>query len=221
MTANAESDLHRENRLAETITDQGLLELAARGDEEAFRRLYERHRDAIFRFAYRMLSSSTLAEDVTQDCFIGLLKRPDGFRPEIGSLRSYLYAAARNLSLKHLQRTGCDVAIDDLSQEPSLAARHGPLATLLEAELASVVRAAIDVLPPLQREAVILFEYEELSLAEIAAIVDADAGAVKARLHRARQRLKVLLGPYIRKGGQDIARGNENEQPGKTRDLVN
>jgi RNA polymerase sigma-70 factor (ECF subfamily) len=52
-------------------------------------------------------------------------------------------------------------------------------------------------LPPLQREALVLFEFEELPLADIADVVGADVGAVKARLHRARQRLKVVLAPYM------------------------
>jgi RNA polymerase sigma-70 factor (ECF subfamily) len=52
-------------------------------------------------------------------------------------------------------------------------------------------------LPPLQREALVLFEFEELSLAEIAEVVGADTGTVKARLHRARQRLKRILAPYM------------------------
>jgi RNA polymerase sigma-70 factor (ECF subfamily) len=64
------------------------------------------------------------------------------------------------------------------------------------------VREAIVSLPPLQREALVLFEYEGLTLSEIAVIADTDIGAVKSRLYRARERLKVILGPYISKGQQ-------------------
>ncbi len=52
------------------MTDETLLERASRGDEAAFLILYERHRDAMFRFAYRLLGSVELAEDVTQDCLV-------------------------------------------------------------------------------------------------------------------------------------------------------
>ncbi len=75
--------------------------------------------------------------------------------------------------------------------------RSGPLRRLLDEELSNEVRKAVESLPPLQREALVLFEYEELSLAEIATIVEADTGTVKARLHRARQRLKKILAPYL------------------------
>ena len=76
--------------------------------------------------------------------------------------------------------------------------RHGPLHQLLDAELSQAVLRAIDDLSPLQREALVLFEYEELTLGEIAVVVGADVGTVKGRLHRARQSLKRQLAPYFR-----------------------
>jgi RNA polymerase sigma-70 factor, ECF subfamily len=63
--------------------------------------------------------------------------------------------------------------------------------------LATEVRRAVGSLPPLQREAVILFEYEGLSLNDVAEITGADVGAVKGRLYRARERLKTILRPYL------------------------
>ena len=70
----------------------------------------------------------------------------------------------------------------------------------VDAELTAEVRRAIASLPPLQREALVLFEYEDLSLAEIAAVVGADSNAVKARLFRARDKLRASLGRYFRIG---------------------
>jgi RNA polymerase sigma-70 factor (ECF subfamily) len=64
------------------------------------------------------------------------------------------------------------------------------------------VLRAIDDLSPLQREALVLFEYEELTLGEIAIVVGADVGTVKARLHRARQSLKRQLAPYFRSNAE-------------------
>ena len=61
--------------------------------------------------------------------------------------------------------------------------------------VSSQVAAAVHSLPPLQREAVLLFEYEGLTLEEIAKVVEADVGAVKSRLHRARERLRRVLTP--------------------------
>ncbi|MBA3240231.1 MAG: sigma-70 family RNA polymerase sigma factor, partial [Acidobacteria bacterium] len=111
-----------------TMTDEKLLHKASRGDEAAFRILYERHRATVFRFAYRMLGSVELAEEVTHDCFLGLLKAPARFDPARGaSLSTYLYAAVRNLSAKHFRRHGGDVSIEDIEGEPTPVEHEGPL----------------------------------------------------------------------------------------------
>lgn len=180
------------------MTDERLLERASRGDEAAFLTLYEYYRDVVFRFAYRLLGSTELAEDVVHDCFLSLLRHPARFDPTRASLKTYLLAAVRNLSMKHFRGARGEDTLEDLASEPRVPERRGPLNQLLDAELSQEVRRAIEGLPPLQREALILFEYEELMLSEIAAVVGADVGTVKARLHRARQRLKRQLAPYYR-----------------------
>ena len=184
------------------MTDEILLEKACRGDEAAFLALYERHRAPVFRFAFRMLGSAALAEEVAHDCFLSLVSRPDRFDPSRGaSLRTYLYAAARNLSAKHFRRHGADVPVEDVEDGLVAPERDEPLRKILAAELSGEVRRAVAALPPLQREVVVLFEYEELSLAEVAAVVGADMGTVKSRLHRARQGLRRALAPYFKSGG--------------------
>jgi RNA polymerase sigma-70 factor (ECF subfamily) len=174
-----------------------LLQKAGKGDQAAFLELYDRYRDPIFRFAYRLLGSVDIAEDITHDCFLSLIRRPEGFQPERAALRTYLFAIARNLALKHFRNTGRETGLDEMTEEPQVSPRHAPLRRLLDEELAAQVRDAIFNLPELQREALILYEYEGLSLNEIAAVVEADAGAIKARLYRARESLKRVLRPYL------------------------
>jgi RNA polymerase sigma-70 factor (ECF subfamily) len=159
--------------------------------------LYDRHRQPIFRFAFRLLGEVDTAEDITHDCFLSLIRKPENFRPGRASLRTYLFAAARNLALKHFRSTGRETGLDEVTEEPQLPSRQGPLRKLLDEELATEVRRAVGSLPPLQREAVILFEYEGLSLNDVAEITGADVGAVKGRLYRARERLKTILRPYL------------------------
>lgn len=179
------------------MSDELLLERAKSGDQAAFVELYERHRNAVFRFAYRMLGSAETAEDVTHDCFLGLIRRPGNFEPSRGGFRTYLYAAARNLSLKYFRSSGREGSLDELTTEPIMPVREQPLQRVLDEELSQKVREAVMSLPPLQREAVVLFEYEGLALSEIADVVGSDVGAVKARLHRARERLRSTLRPYL------------------------
>lgn len=182
------------------MTDEELLQKGSRGDETAFLLLYERYRAPVFRFAYRMLGAIELAEDVTHDCFLGLMKNPRNFDPSRASLRTYLYAAARNLACKHFRHAPRAGALDagELAEELRLPAREEPLGKLLDAELSFEVRKAVSRLPQLQREAIVLFEYEELTLDEIASIVGADTGTVKSRLFRARAALRRSLAPYLK-----------------------
>jgi RNA polymerase sigma-70 factor, ECF subfamily len=180
-----------------TTADELLLQRAAKGDQAAFLELYDRHREPIFRFAYRLLGSVDIAEDITHDCFLSLIRRPEGYRPERAALRTYLFAITRNLALKHFRDTGRETGLEEVTQEPQVSPRQVPLRKMLDEELAAHVREAVFSLPALQREALILFEYEGLSLNEIAAVVDADVGAIKARLYRARESLKRTLRPYL------------------------
>jgi len=186
--------------LADQITDERLLEQAAGGDGAAFQILYERYRDPIFRFVYRLLGSAEAAEDVAHDCFLSLIKEPGRFDAARASLRTYLYAAARNLAVKRYHSFGRETALEEVVEEPSMADRHGPMARVLDNELAIEVERAIAGLPPLQREALVLFEYEDLSLSEIAAVVGADSNTVKQRLFRAREKLRARLDRYFRIG---------------------
>jgi RNA polymerase sigma-70 factor (ECF subfamily) len=186
--------------LADQITDEQLLERAGNGDTAAFQILYERYRDGIFRFAYRLLGSVEAAEDVAHDCFVSLIARPGRFDATRASLRTYLYAAARNLAAKRYNTFARETDIEGLAEEPRVADCHEPIRLVLDNELAGEVERAIASLPPLQREALVLFEYEDLSLSEIAAVVGADSGAVKARLFRAREKLRVRLDRYFRIG---------------------
>ena len=186
--------------MANQVTDEKLLADAANGDTSAFQILYQRYRDPIFRFAYRMLGSVEAAEDVAHDCFLSLIKQPGRFDSTKASFRTYLYAAARNQAAKQYSSLGRETALDELSEEPAAADRNAPIAQVLDDELASEVAEAIASLPPLQREALVLFEYEELSLAEIGEIVGVDANTVKARLFRAREKLRAKLERYFRTG---------------------
>ncbi len=183
--------------MPERDTDGRLLERAGGGDQTAFLELYERHREPIFRFAYRLLGSVELAEDITHDCFLSLIRKPENFDPARGQLRTYLFAAARNLAMKHFRNLGRESALDELSESPAGPAKEEPLRQLLDGELSAKVRDAVSNLPPLQREALVLFEFEGLALNEIAEIVGTDVGAVKARLFRARERLRNSLRQYL------------------------
>lgn len=190
--------------MPENIKDEQLLSKAAGGDQEAFQELYECYRDPIFRFSYRLLGSVELAEDVTHDCFINVIRKPDNYNPALGSLRTYLFGAARNLAFKQLKVSDRHETLEDFEEEPQATGSQEPLPQLLDQELVEKVRNAVAALPALQREALVLFEYEGLALSEIAQVVGVDVGAVKARIFRARQRLRSALLPYLNSGSEIV-----------------
>ena len=124
-----------------------------------------------------MTGSAAAAEDVAQDCFLTLWRDPAAYDPGRGSLRPFLIGVARNLALKQWR---AERPLDPVGEER-----------------AETVARAVRLLPPLQREAVILAEYEELSLEEISAATASELAAVKSRLHRGRQNLRRMLAPLL------------------------
>ncbi len=173
-----------------------LLTRAAAGDAEAFRSLFEAHQEAVFRLAWHLAGTVEAAEDITQDCFLRLVRHADRFQHERGSLRQYLYGMVRNLARQRWDATGRETPLDDEGGTALPATDAGAPERIAVAEITGAVHAAIATLPLLQREALVLFEFEELSLQQVAEIMGCDPGAVKSRLHRARARLRRLLAPY-------------------------
>lgn len=156
-----------------------------------FQKAFGEHKDAVYRFAWRMCASAPAAEDITQNVFVDLLRHPDRFDPARGTLRTFLFGIARNLALKHWRAEHRYEPIDDdaIVAEPI---------DLDRGAVSDLVGCAVRALPPLQREVVILVEYEGLTLAEVARAVDADVGTIKSRLHRARENLRRTLAPLRR-----------------------
>ncbi|HKP45311.1 MAG TPA: RNA polymerase sigma factor [Pyrinomonadaceae bacterium] len=183
--------------MQEKETDERLLERAGKGDGTAFQELYERHCGPVFRFAYRLSGNVASAEDLTHDCFLSLIKRVQAFNPERGSLRTYLFGATRNLWLKQLRTFDRELPLEDFDHDEFVVAEHAPLRKVLDNELSVVVAEAVAALPVLQREALVLFEYQGSSLSEIANVVNTDVGTVKSRLYRARTSLRKSLTGYL------------------------
>lgn len=149
--------------------------------------IFEAHKDAVYGFAWRMTGSPATAEDIAQDCFVQLLKSPDRYDDSRGPIRAWLLGMARNLILKRWRAEGRWTSLDE---ETSRLESH-PSDCSVELAVAQSVQS----LAPLQREVLILIEYEGLTLEEAARAVAAEVGTVKARLHRARNNLRRMLEP--------------------------
>lgn len=179
-----------------------LIRAATLGDASAFSELYGLHRDRVYGFAYRMLGAQAVAEDVTHEAFLVLIEHPERYSPERGSVLTFLCAVARNRIMNHFRRSGQELMDQNSNETGDFAeqedeAERDPLRNLLDQELAARVNAALKMLPPTQREVIVLREFQELSYGEIANVIGAEVNVVKARLHRARQSLAQRLAPYI------------------------
>lgn len=174
-------------------------ELALDMTEAEFREAYERHKDTMYRFARRMTGSEIVAEDVVHDCFLMLWRRAVNYDVRRGTLRSFLIGVTRNLAMKHLAR-GC--FFEELEEESATCPPLDPIGL----ERAEVVERAVASLPPLQREALIMAEYEGMSLNEIVTATGAELAAVKSRLNRARENLRRMLEPLLETKGTAYGR---------------
>jgi RNA polymerase sigma-70 factor (ECF subfamily) len=175
--------------LAPPDTDDELLLRMRSGDQQAFVVLYRRRQGAIYRFALHMSNSASVAEDVTQEVFLALIREDCGFDPERGTLSGYLFGIARKLVLRRLERSRSDVALEPDGQESDqveLVVNPDPLADLTRKEGIAALRRAVQALPRRYREVVALCDLEEVDYAEAAHVLGCPIGTVRSRLHRAR-----------------------------------
>jgi RNA polymerase sigma-70 factor (ECF subfamily) len=164
--------------------------------EEVFVALYREHRALVFRFALHMSGSRDLAEDVTQDVFVALLRQAGAYDPQRGALSSYLLGIARHHVLRALGRRP-QVPIDGRTGKATLprALVCEPVAEtdLARSSVVELVRDAVLSLPLHYREVIVLCDLQERTYEETAAALDLAAGTVRSRLHRGRALLAQKL----------------------------
>jgi RNA polymerase sigma-70 factor (ECF subfamily) len=179
------------------VDDVGLAAVY-RGDAEAFAQLFARFQGPIFRYATHMCGRDA-ADDVVQETFLALLRRPDGYDSTRGTVVSYLFGIARHFVLKRLTSREVASLDGDLDEQQSADGVDQPtvLDSLTREETIEAVRVAIQSLPPAYREVVVLCELQEMSYAAAADVVRCPVGTVRSRLHRARSLLVMKLSPSV------------------------
>jgi RNA polymerase sigma-70 factor, ECF subfamily len=175
------------------VSDAQLVTAVARYSEVALAEIYRRHGGAVYGLARRVLSSTTEAEDVTQEVFLRLWNQPDRFDPARGSLRSFLLAqsharavdAIRSLTsrrvreAKDARRTAS--AAYDLSQEA------------WDLSLADKVAGALGQLPPEERRPIELAYFDGHTYVEVATLLDQPEGTIKSRIRNGMRRMRAAL----------------------------
>lgn len=190
------------------LNDVDLLRQMLAGDEESLAVLYRRRQGSVYRFALQMSGSRTLAEDVTQEVFLFLMRDGKAFDPARGSLVSFLLGVTRNYVLRRLRGEHYHLSLnDDSDDEPIDQADNdpGPLEDLTRAETIENVRKAVLSLPEKYREVVVLCELQEMSYVETAEVLGCAIGTVRSRLHRARSLLLAKLRPAAEAVEESVA----------------
>jgi RNA polymerase sigma-70 factor, ECF subfamily len=187
-----------ETRIAPQDRDDLLLQRAAKGDEEAFALLYRRHQGALYRFALRMTGSAWGSEEIVQDVFMTLIRAPQKYDPERGSVGALLFGIARNRVMKHLERLPREVPLEEKNEDGTgagiiLQDNFTPAMWAEKRERMHKVRAAVLELPAEFREAVVMCELEEMSYEEAARMTGCPIGTIRSRLHRGRALLLAKL----------------------------
>jgi len=185
--------------------DRADMERLAGGYDAALTALMERHAGPVYQFLFRMLNSEEDANDFAQETFARVYRYRD--RYDGGKFTTWLYTIASNLARSEYRRRGRhpNVSLETESGEEegktlgdSLKSRGAePSEEADSAERQRAVRAAVEGLPPELREATVLCEWEEMSVADAAAVLNTTKKAVESRLYRARQRLREQLGKWL------------------------
>lgn len=183
-------------------SSEELITRARRGDDEAFRLIFERYGRPIISFIYDMVGQRDLAEELTQETFVRAYKNIGGLRDET-KLSTWLFGIAKNVareSIRSKYKDDSKVGIDDdrvmeLSDNNLL-----PDGALLNKELNGVIQSALGALDEDKRLVFSLKVFQQRSYEEIVEITGFSLGKVKTDLHRARAEMRRRVGPYL--GGE-------------------
>jgi RNA polymerase sigma-70 factor (ECF subfamily) len=168
--------------------DEELIRGVVRGSEADFVELYRRHQSDLFRFAWHMTGSPDAAEEVVQETFLALMRRPEGWREGRGPVKAYLFGIARNQVLRQI---GGLREFDTLDEDP--AGGEDLLDELERGERIEAVKGAVRSLPETYREVTVLCDLEEYSYEDAAQLMGCPVGTIRSRLSRARRMLESKL----------------------------
>ena len=187
LAASSEEDAAERTRLI------ALVELARKGDADAFGLLYDHYQPSVYRFLFYRTRSSTLAEDLTSETFFRALRSMNNFRWQGKDFGAWLMTIARNLTADHFKagRTRLEQTTEDMQTLDS--ASDGPEVEVLSSLTNEALLKALGELPTEQRECLIMRFLQGLSIAETAEILGRSSGAVKQLQLRGVRNLAKLI----------------------------
>ena len=176
----------------DNAADETLLQRIAGGDRDAMSALFRRRQQNVFRFALYLTGSAALADDVTQDVFVAVIRDAGRFEAGRSTAVAWLCGIARNVVRRRL---AADRDVDPLEEDAIeiAAIAVDPLGDLTQSERLEALRRAVLSLPLRYREAVVLCDLQEMSYDEAANALGCPVGTVRSRLHRGRALLTAKM----------------------------
>jgi RNA polymerase sigma-70 factor (ECF subfamily) len=171
--------------------DEELMLAYGRGDAGAFETLYARHRGGLFRFVLRQIKDRGVAEELYQEVWVRVIEARERYAPKARFI-TWLYTIAHNLLVDHWRKKGLSLVALDGEDVPTESANPARQAEARQS-LARLMHA-LEALPAAQREAFLLHQEADLTVAEIAAVTGADEEAAKSRLRYAMTKLRAAVG---------------------------
>ncbi len=165
------------------------------GDDDAFQTLYDAFERSLYIYCCRLLKNDSDARDIFQDIWIRMYKMRTE-QIEVRRFSGLLFTVARNYCLNYLRdnKSASNLSFDDISEESDIIVRTKDIEN---ADLRELLQRALAQLPFNQRESFILREYVGYSYDEIAEIMGTNAANVRARAHRARERLRTIISAWM------------------------
>jgi len=177
------------------VSDEQLMIRVAAGDMEALGILFERYKQPLYGFLYRLVHDVAWAEDLTLDVFLRVFDRRRTYKQGF-KFSTWLFTIAHNLAADGMRKSMRSELPVDCPEEYAMPPAGHPLDIAERIELTDTVRQAVMALPEDQRLVILLREYEGFSYREIAEVLGANEETVRVRAHRARQNLRKALAPY-------------------------
>ena len=175
-----------------------LVELARKGDSEAFGLLYDHYHGAVYRFLFYRTRSVQLAEDLTSETFFRALRSMTNFRWQGRDFGAWLMTIARNLATDHFKagRTRLELTTEDMGQHDDTT--EGPEGAVLAGLTNEILLEALAQLPDEQRDCVVMRFLQGMSIAETAAVLGRSDGAIKQLQLRGIRNLAKLMPEGLR-----------------------
>ena len=175
------------------ITDDNkLVRLIKLGDKDAFQTLVKKHYSNIYSYCYRSVQNKDIAEDLTQEIFMKLVSSIYNYR-FTGKFTNYIFTIAVNTCADYFRKTKHNYEYD-YEIETIVSKELSPEELMIKYNEQAVIKHKIDILPDIQKDAIILYYYHDLKAKDIAIITGVPLATVKSRIKQGLDKLKKSYG---------------------------